>query len=291
MQGKAAFAALMFIAATWPCWAGVAIDKPRCQYQVDPLGIDVVKPRLSWILQSPERAEKQTAYRVLVASSPDMLANDQGDLWDSGRVASDQTIHVEYAGKPLASRMQCFWKVRAWDKSGQASAWSKPARWTMGLLSPSDWDAKWIAYFNPADPPPVTPHNGYHCEIAASANVAKWVAVDLGKEQTIDAVRLFPARPFDYPGYARVPVSGSFQGGSRPEGRFFGREGCGRSDGGRRAQSASECSRLSLSAGRRAARSSDGNSPGPSRRERITVLPWPSCKFSPAGRTWRNAPP
>ena len=83
---------------------------------------------------------------MLVASSPDILARDGGDLWDSGRVASDQSIHVEYAGKPLGSRMLCFWKVRAWDASGQPSAWSKPARWTMGLLTQADWGAKWIAY-------------------------------------------------------------------------------------------------------------------------------------------------
>ena len=198
MQCKAALVAVMFLGVAGPCWAGVTVDRPRCEYQVDPLGIDVAQPRLSWIVQSSERGEKQSAYQVLVASSPDILAHDQGDLWDSGRVASDQTIHVPYAGKPLNSRKQCFWKVRAWDKGGQASAWSKPVRWTMGLLSPADWNAKWIAYNNPAEPPPVTPHNGYHCQMAASANVTKWVAVDLGKEQTIDAVRLFPARPFDF---------------------------------------------------------------------------------------------
>jgi alpha-L-rhamnosidase len=184
--------------AAWPCWAGVTIDKPRCEYQVDPSGLDVAQPRLSWILRSDERGEKQTAYQVLVASSPDVLGQDQGDRWDSGRVTSDQTIHVAYAGKPLGSRMQCFWKVRAWDKSGQASAWSKPARWTMGLLDRSDWGAKWIAHYNPAEPPLVTPHNGYHCEMATSADVTKWVAVDLGAERTIDAVRFWPARPYDY---------------------------------------------------------------------------------------------
>ena len=200
MQSKAVFVAVMFIGTAWPCWAGVTVEKPRCEYQVDPLGIDVAKPRLSWILHSPNAAEKQSAYQVLVASSPDMLGQAiKATCGIAAGVASDQTIHVEYAGKPLGSRMQCFWKVRAWDTSGRASAWSRPARWTMGLLSPADWGAKWIAYYNPADPPPVTPHNGYHCEMASSADVAKWVAVDLGKERTIDAVRLCPARPFDYP--------------------------------------------------------------------------------------------
>ena len=88
--------------------------------------------------QSDVRAEKQTAYRVLVASSPEKLAMEQGDLWDSGKVLSDQTIQVEYAGKPLASRQFCFWKVQVWNRDGQASAWSTPMRWSMGLLQPAD---------------------------------------------------------------------------------------------------------------------------------------------------------
>ncbi len=219
MPSKALFAAVMFLIAAWPCWAGVSIDKPRCEYQIDPLGIGVAKPRLSWILQSPERGEKQTAYQVLVASSPEILAKEQGDLWDSGRVDGDQTIHVPYAGKPLRSRMQCFWKVRAWDKAGQASAWSKPSLWTMGLLDRSDWGAKWIAYYNPADPPLVTPHNGYHCEMAASADVAKWVAVDLGEDRIIDSVRLWPARPFDFadtPGFL-FPVRFKVEAGCKAD--------------------------------------------------------------------------
>jgi alpha-L-rhamnosidase len=116
----------------------------RCEYLADPLGIDVTQPRLSWVMESARRGERQTAYQILVASSPKLLGNDQGDCWDSGKVASDQSIQVEYQGKPLASRMRCYWKVRVWDKDGNASAWSPPALWTMGLLQPADWKAKWI---------------------------------------------------------------------------------------------------------------------------------------------------
>lgn len=116
----------------------------RCEYLADPLGIDVARPRLSWVMQSNERGERQTAYQVLVASTPELLAGNQGDLWDSGKVASDQSIQVEYAGAPLSSRTRCCWKVRFWDQAGQASAWSRPAVWTMGLLDPRDWKAAWI---------------------------------------------------------------------------------------------------------------------------------------------------
>jgi alpha-L-rhamnosidase len=116
----------------------------RCEYLVDPCGIDQKSPRLSWLLESPRRSQEQTAYQVLVASSPATLEQNQGDLWDSGKVASDETAHVVYAGRQLVSRQVCHWKVRAWDGDGQPGGWSKPARWEMGLLRPGDWSAKWI---------------------------------------------------------------------------------------------------------------------------------------------------
>ena len=116
----------------------------RCEYLVNPLGIDVITPRLSWIVESSTRAEKQTAYHILVSSSKDLLNENKGDLWDSGKVKSDQTLHIQYQGKPLESQMYCFWKVKIWDKEGIASDWSDPALWSMGLLSKSDWKGKWI---------------------------------------------------------------------------------------------------------------------------------------------------
>jgi alpha-L-rhamnosidase len=117
----------------------------RCEYRQNPLGIDVPQPRLSWIVEGNGRGLGQSAYRVLVASSPDLLAKDKADLWDSGKVASSQTVHIIYSGKTLASRARCFWKVRAWDRDGKETAWSKPASWTMGLLKKSDWKGKWVA--------------------------------------------------------------------------------------------------------------------------------------------------
>ena len=121
------------------------LDNLRVEYCENPLGIDAHTPRLSWQLASSERGQKQTAYRVLVASSLDLLKGGQGDLWDSGKVASDQSIQVHYAGKPLVARQNCFWKVQIWDKDGQASAWSSVALWEMGLFRVGDWnDAHWI---------------------------------------------------------------------------------------------------------------------------------------------------
>jgi alpha-L-rhamnosidase len=118
----------------------------RCEYGVDPLGIESTAPRLSWRLASPERGAAQSARRILVASSPEILGRDEGDLWDSGKVDSPATTQIAYGGRELASRDRCFWKVKVWDERGQAAAWSAPANWMMGLLQPSDWQAKWVAW-------------------------------------------------------------------------------------------------------------------------------------------------
>ncbi len=131
----------------WPERAGrsdLRIAEPTCEYVKEPLGVDVGQPRLSWKLESETRGRKQSAYRILVASSIERLDAGEGDLWDSGKAASDQTAHIAYGGKALASSQRVFWKVRAWDEDGNASAWSAPASWTMGLLEETDWQAKWI---------------------------------------------------------------------------------------------------------------------------------------------------
>ncbi len=178
--------------------ASLAPTHLRCEYLVDPLGMDVENPRVSWVLESDMRGQKQTAYRILVAQSKAMLAQDQGDLWDSGKVPSAESVHVAYAGKPLLSRMSCYWKVQVWDKDDKASEWSPTAHWSMGLLRPDDWQAQWIAHPKAAQRKPSTPHNGYHSQFSPTADAQKWVAIDLGKPQQIDAVRLYPARPFDW---------------------------------------------------------------------------------------------
>ncbi len=125
------------------------VENPRCEYRVDPLGIDVVQPRLSWEMNDSRRGARQTAYQILVADTPDKLAADQGDLWDSGKIDSHQSTQIVYAGRPLESRMRCYWKVRVWDADGNPSAYSKPALWTMGLLKPGEFQAKWIGVDGP----------------------------------------------------------------------------------------------------------------------------------------------
>ncbi len=122
----------------------------RVEYKRSPLGLDDLIPRFSWEVMGCRRNCFQRAYQILVASSPEFLAKDCGDLWDSGRVTSDETFHIEYAGKPLVSRMTCWWKVRLWDAEDVVSDYSEPAFWTMGLLRDEDWQAEWIGFDEPA---------------------------------------------------------------------------------------------------------------------------------------------
>ncbi|MBN2579664.1 MAG: glycoside hydrolase family 78 protein [Pirellulales bacterium] len=191
----------------------------RCEYRVDPLGIDVVGPRLSWEMRDQRRGAKQTAYQVLVASTPEKLAAGQGDLWNSGKVESNETMQIVYEGKPLGSRDYACWKVRLWDQDGQTSAWSASAKWSMGLLKKADWNgAEWIAC--PSETPVIlSPHNGYHSQFAKTADTEKWAAINLGQEQKIDAVQLFPARPYDFspdtPGFL-FPVRFKIEAANKP---------------------------------------------------------------------------
>jgi len=116
----------------------------RCEYLPEPLGVDTPQPRFSWVLTHSERNEKQSAYQVLVAATPEALARDLGDQWDSGKTASEDSSQVVYAGKPLESGRAYYWKVRYWDKEGNGSGYSRPARFGMGLLSLGEWKGSWI---------------------------------------------------------------------------------------------------------------------------------------------------
>ncbi len=140
---------LILFAISLPAVAALSPANLRTEWLPNPQGIDAEKPRVSWRVEESDvsvRGQKQTAYRVLVASSAELLEKSGGDLWDSGKVAGDETLNIEYAGKPLASGQACFWKVKVWDKDGVESAWSAAGQWSMGLLKPEDWKAQWISF-------------------------------------------------------------------------------------------------------------------------------------------------
>lgn len=125
--------------------------KLRVEQRVNPLGIDVMRPVLSWQSDSVERGWKQSAYRVMVASSAAGLADGRADVWDSGRIASSESVGIAYAGPELKARQRYFWSVEVWDGQGRSSKPATAAWWEMGLLSPANWSAKWIRRDDPEE--------------------------------------------------------------------------------------------------------------------------------------------
>jgi len=119
----------------------------RCEYLLDPVGIDVARPRLSWKLSTIDsslRNLRQLAYQVLVATSPGKLSEKSADVWNSGKLLKSSSVQNVYDGKPLKTGIKYFWKVRVWDQQDRRSAWSTQASWSMGMLTQADWKAKWI---------------------------------------------------------------------------------------------------------------------------------------------------
>ncbi|HSI72128.1 MAG TPA: family 78 glycoside hydrolase catalytic domain, partial [Fimbriimonas sp.] len=113
----------------------------RCEAMERPLGLDTSHPRLTWQFNTPRRGARQAAYQIVVSSKSEV---EVGDLWTTGRVESDQSVHIKYEGRPLASRERAFWRVRVWDDLGEASEWSAVEFWEAGLLERSDWKGDWI---------------------------------------------------------------------------------------------------------------------------------------------------
>jgi alpha-L-rhamnosidase len=143
---------------------GFSVGKLRTEYLVNPLGIGERVPRFFWVLDSKQNGQRQTAYRVIVGSAP-----GKADLWDSGKVRSNQTIQIEYKGKPLSSRQRAWWAVQAWDQDGRLAK-SPNAFFETGLLNKSDWQAKWVGMPDSSQPQ-ISPEN------------AKWIWYPEGEPQ------------------------------------------------------------------------------------------------------------
>ncbi len=205
----------------------------RCEYRIDPLGIDIQEPRLSWVpvASDPElRGVSQSAYRILVAGSKELLSKEQGDLWDSGKVKSDETAQIAYAGQALVSNKDYWWSVQVWDQDGKASGWSEPARWSTGLLSKEDWKAKWIAYDEPSEKElaKAEPVNTDDCvwvwypegdprQQAPQGDVFFRRVVDLGKVADIQLARMVLTAD----NYFKLSVNGEELGNSADHRKFF----------------------------------------------------------------------
>ena len=204
-----AWAAWLFVIALFPTGnacaqqgGGMIPVQPRCESRDNPLGVDTAAPQLSWLIQATDpgaRGLRQAAYQVLAASTPELLAKDQGDLWDSGKVPSDAMNQIAYVGHPRPSSATAFWKVRVWPalpalgngeaQAGAPSDWSPVAHWTLGVLSPDDWQARWITAPGLGGTPKTL---GYHAAVSKQSDQPKWVQVDLGRAQPAAILRLVP---------------------------------------------------------------------------------------------------
>ncbi|WP_289862073.1 family 78 glycoside hydrolase catalytic domain [uncultured Duncaniella sp.] len=128
--------------------AGVNVGSLTTEGLVCPLNVETPNPRLSWIITSSDRDVMQTAYHILVASSPEKLAAGQGDIWNSGKVFSDRSVWVEYTGPKLADNTRCYWKVKVSTTRGDSS-WSPQAEWGMGIVGEGHWGGRWIGWEGP----------------------------------------------------------------------------------------------------------------------------------------------
>lgn len=142
---------LLLLALAGSCIAANAqvlrVVNIRCEYNINPLGIEQQQPAFSWEIQAFEKDTEQSAFRVLVADDSAMLAKGEANIWDSRKINSADNVQVLYKGPKLQPAKKYYWKVMVWDKKGNQSAYSQPAHWQMGLLSPNDWKgARWIAY-------------------------------------------------------------------------------------------------------------------------------------------------
>ena len=142
-------ALVILLTLTTKAQNSITVSSLKCDSKINPMGIDVQNPHLSWEIHASERDIRQSSYQILVSDSPEKLQNNTGNIWDSKVVKSDQSVLVEYAGTPLNSGKKYFWKVKIQCQKGKESVWSEPSTWQMGLLSPGDWErAIWISYDN-----------------------------------------------------------------------------------------------------------------------------------------------
>lgn len=149
MTYKKSFFILLLSVLSVSVWSAnemnkVSVSFLRCENLVNPQGVDLESPELSWIINSSDRNISQRYYQIIVSSSLEKLNENEGDLWDSKKVKSDASTHIAYVGKALDYGNRCFWKVKISTKNGLESAWSKPAFWTVGFINSFDFKADWI---------------------------------------------------------------------------------------------------------------------------------------------------
>lgn len=129
----------------------LVISQIKCSGSENPVGIGLT-PDFSWILTAAHRGQIQTAYQVIVGSDSEIIKNNPGTTWDSGKILSLQSVWIIYQGSMLISGKEYFWRVRVWDEDDKPSHWSKTGRFVTGLFSEEDWrNSKWIGFEDLSD--------------------------------------------------------------------------------------------------------------------------------------------
>jgi len=163
---------LLFFAPLHVLAQSLKVSEPTCEYRINPGGIDVKIPRLSWKLLSVNRNVVQTAYEIRVSEDAKSIAKGHGLLWTSGKVHSNRSVLVDYGGPELKSRQLCYWRVRVWDNKGKVSPWSSVNHWEMGLFNAREWQANWIQAAEETNGKPM-PNPMFRNEFKAAKQVRK----------------------------------------------------------------------------------------------------------------------
>ncbi|NOY38554.1 MAG: family 78 glycoside hydrolase catalytic domain [Chlorobi bacterium] len=166
-----AFLLLILVSPFTLAASSLKVTALRCEYKQNPLGIDIRAPRLSWQMQSVKKNVTQTAWEVRAAHLTADLKAGTNLVWSSGKVNNDQSAHVVWKGSALHSSERIYWQVRIWDNYGQKSAWSDPAWFETGLLSPDDWQARWIRGDLPEDTTTSNPAQYFRSEVNITGRI------------------------------------------------------------------------------------------------------------------------
>lgn len=120
-------------------------DRLTCEYIQNPLGIDTKNPRLSWTFRQSGRDQSQSGYEIIVSDALEDIRQYRGTTWSTGKVLSPENTHIIYEGSPLQSKARYYWRLRVYDKEGNASQWSEINWFETAMLAQNEWRAKWIA--------------------------------------------------------------------------------------------------------------------------------------------------
>ncbi|WP_372774144.1 family 78 glycoside hydrolase catalytic domain [Mangrovibacterium sp.] len=136
------FASGFFMFST--AFAQLEITRLFVENKINPVGISVLYPRLSWTLASSKRNVSQSAFDIRVSESLESLQKGVDLVFSTGKIPSDQSVYVQFTGNTLKPGRKYYWQVRVWDQNDKVSKWSTPNFWIMGLMGPENWQAKWI---------------------------------------------------------------------------------------------------------------------------------------------------